>query len=311
VQDFGVDLRRRSYAERTIHSYCGGLLLFVAWVETQADLKTPGDLTTSALERYQMHLMLRPAIQNRRAQARTMTAGGRNTALAQLRTFFRYLKKAGRLLGNPALELENSRKTRRLPRNILSVPEVARLLAIVPRHSPSGIRDLAVLEVLYSTGVRRTELLGLNLPDLRLSESMLYVMGKGSKERVVPLGKAATEALQRYLAESRPVLKKGDHQALFVSASHGGRLSVDEIMPVIRDYAKQARIKKKVNLHLFRHTCATHLLRGGADLRCIQTLLGHSELSTTAIYTRVDLTDLKRTLKRCHPREKDDSQPAG
>ena len=311
VQDFGVDLRRRDYAERTIHSYCGGLLLFVAWVETQDDLKMPGDLTTSALERYQMHLMLRPAIQNRRAQARTMTAGGRNTALAQLRTFFRYLKKAGRLLGNPALELENSRKTRRLPRNILSVPEVARLLAIVPRHSPSGIRDLAVLEVLYSTGVRRAELLGLNLPDLRLSESMLYVMGKGSKERVVPLGKAATEALQRYLKESRPVLVRGNHQALFVSASHGGRLSVDEIMPLIKNYAKQARIKKKVGLHLFRHTCATHLLRGGADLRCIQTLLGHSDLSTTAIYTRVDLTDLKITLKRCHPREKDDSQPAG
>lgn len=311
VQDFGVDLRRRDYAERTIHSYCGGLLLFVAWVETQDDLKTPGDLTTSALERYQMHLMLRPAIHNRRAQARTMTAGGRNTALAQLRTFFRFLKKAGRLLGNPALELENSRKTRRLPRNILSVPEVARLLAAVSRSSPSGLRDLAVLEVLYSTGVRRAELLGLNLPDLRLSESMLYVMGKGSKERVVPLGKAATEALQRYLKESRPVLVRGNHQALFVSASHGGRLSVDEIMPLIKNYAKQARIKKKVGLHLFRHTCATHLLRGGADLRCIQTLLGHSDLSTTAIYTRVDLTDLKRTLKRCHPREKDDSQPAG
>ncbi|MBS2037986.1 tyrosine-type recombinase/integrase [bacterium] len=311
VQDFGVDLRRRDYAERTIHSYCGSLLMFAAWVEQQADLKTPGDLTTSALEKYQMHLMLRPTVQNRRAQARTMTAGGRNTVLAHLRSFFRYLKKAGRLLGNPALELENSRKTKRLPRNILSVPEVARLLAVVPRQSPSGLRDLAVLEVLYSTGVRRAELLGLNLQDLRLSESMLYVMGKGSKERVVPLGKAATEALQRYLKESRPVLVRGDHHALFVSACHGGRLSVDEIVPPIRNYAKQARIKKKVNLHLFRHTCATHLLRGGADLRCIQTLLGHSELSTTAIYTRVDLTDLKKTLKRCHPREKDDSQPAG
>ncbi|MFN8609173.1 MAG: tyrosine-type recombinase/integrase [Vulcanimicrobiota bacterium] len=309
VQDFGVDLRRRDYAERTIHSYCGSLLQFVAWVEQQADLRTPGDLTTSALEQYQMHLMLRPTVQNRRAQARTMTAGGRNTVLAQLRSFFRYLKKAGRLLSNPALELENCRKTRRLPRNILSVPEVARLLAVVSRQSPSGIRDLAVLEVLYGTGVRRAELLGLNLQDLRLGESMLYVMGKGSKERVVPLGKAAAEALQRYLKESRPILARGNHQALFVSASHGGRLSVDEIVPVIRAYARQARIRKKVSLHLFRHTCATHLLRGGADLRCIQTLLGHSELSTTAIYTRIDLTDLKKTLKRCHPREKDDTQP--
>ena len=308
VQDFSLDLRRRDYAERTIHGYRNGLLLFVVWVEQQADLKTPGDLTTSVLERYQMHLMLRPTVQNRQVQPRTMTAGGRNTALAQLRTFFRYLKKAGRLLGNPALDLENCRKTRRLPRNILSVPEMARLLAVVPRHSPSGLRDLAVLEVLYSTGVRRAELLGLNLQDVRLGESMLYVLGKGSRERVVPLGKAASEALQRYLKESRPVLVRGDHQALFVAASHGGRLSVDEIMPIIRSYAKQARIKKKVNLHLFRHTCATHLLRGGADLRCIQTLLGHAELSTTAIYTRVDLTDLEKTLKKCHPREKD-TQP--
>jgi integrase/recombinase XerD len=304
IQDFGLDLRRRNYAERTIHSYCGGLLLFVAWVEQQADLKTPGDLTTSALERYQMHLMLRPVIQNRRAQPRTMTAGGRNTALAHLRTFFRYLKKAGRLLGNPALELENCRKTRRLPKNILSVPEVARLLAVVPRHSPSGLRDLAVMELLYSTGVRRAELLGLNLPDVRLGEELLHVLGKGGRERVVPLGKAAAEALRRYLNESRPVLVKGEHHALFVSAQHGGRLSVDEIVPAIRNYAKKARIKKKVSLHLFRHTCATHLLRGGADLRCIQTLLGHADLGTTAIYTRVDLSDLKKTMKRCHPREK-------
>ncbi len=261
-------------------------------------------------QQYQMHLMLRPVIQNRRAQPRTMNAGGRNTVLAHLRSFFRYLKKAGRLLSNPALELENCRKTRQLPKNILSVPEIARLLAVVPRDSPSGLRDLAVLEVLYSTGVRRAELLGLNLSDLRLGESMLYVMGKGSKERVVPLGKAACEAVQRYLKESRPVLIKGETQALFVSACHGDRATVYEILPAIRRYAKQAKIKKKVNLHLFRHTCATHLLRGGADLRCIQTLLGHSELSTTAIYTRVDLTDLKKTLKRCHPREKDDSQPS-
>lgn len=309
VQDFGLDMRRRDYADRSIDSYCKSLLLFVNWVESQADLKAPGELTTSALERYQMHLMLRPTLNQQHSQPRTMTAGGRNTALAHLRSFFRYLKKAGRLLGNPALDLENCRKTRQLPRGILSVPEVARLLAVVPRHSASGLRDLAVLEVLYSAGIRRAELVGLNLPDLRLGEALLYVMGKGRRERVVPLGKAATQAVQRYLEESRPLLARGEHQALFVSAHHGGRASVDELSHAIKTYARLAKIKKRVNFHLFRHTCATHLLRGGADLRSIQTLLGHAELSTTAIYTRVDLSDLKKTMKRCHPREKEGPQP--
>lgn len=302
---FLLDLERRNYSPRTTRTYRYDLLLFTNWVGEQAKIKAPGDLVGAVLEEYQLHLMLRSPLRKLHAQPRPLSANVRNRHLAGLRSFFRYLKRTCRLLSNPAADLEAVREPKRLPRAILSVPEMSRLLGAIDTDTASGLRDRAALELLYGVGLRRFELQNLDLPHLRLGEELLYVMGKGGKERILPLGRAATRAVERYLQHGRPLLAKEHTQALLVSSYHGGRLSGTELILSLRKYVKQVGIKKYISFHLFRHTCATHLLRGGADLRAIQTLLGHSKLSTTAIYTRVEVTDLKKTLRRCHPRETD------
>ena len=306
VDEFIEDMHRRAYSERSRRTYRYDLLMFVSWVREQASLQVPGDLNCEVLGQYQMHLMLRRSLKYRYRHPRTMSASSRNRHLAALKTFFRYLKKTCKLLSNPALELESARESKRLPKAILSIPEMTRLFQAVPQNTAVGLRDLAALEVLYGTGVRRLELLPLTLGDLRVSEGLVHVLGKGNKERVVPLGKAAKKALVRYLSMGRPRLLQADeHNTVFVSNFHGGPVSNNELLRAIRKYAQQAGIQKPISFHLFRHTCATHLLRGGADLRSIQTLLGHSNLNTTAIYTRVEISDLQKTLRQCHPREKD------
>ncbi len=209
------------------------------------------------------------------------------------------------LLGNPSAELEAARQVRTLPKSVFTVEEMASLLIAVPKNSADGLRDWAALELLYAAGLRRFELLALTLADLRLGEEMVHVLGKGRKERVLPIGWGARTALEQYLAEGRPRLQQGQHPELFLSRHHGGPLGDKELLLAIRQHAQNAKIRSVEGFHQFRHTCATHLLRGGADLRCIQTLLGHNNLNTTAIYTQVEIADLQKTLKECHPREKD------
>jgi len=306
VEDFLADLQRRGYSPQSIKTYGCDLQMFAGWVEQQTDLKMPGDLTTGALERYQMHLMLRPSRVQRTAHPRSLTAGSRNRHLAELRSFFRFLKRACRLLSNPSADLERARQPKRLPKNILSVPEMARLLGGISGETPADLRDLAALELLYGTALRRGELLRLELSDLRLAEGLIHVLGKGNKERVLPMGKAALQALERYLCEGRPRLVQRASPALWLSVHHGGRVSEYELLTALQGHAQRAGIRKRLGFHLFRHTAATHLLRGGADVRALQVLLGHAQLNTTAIYTRVDVSDLQKTLKQCHPREKEE-----
>jgi integrase/recombinase XerD len=303
IEEFISDMNRRGYSERSRKGYRYDLLLFVAWIVEQPELNEPGDLTQQALEQYQMHLMLRSSLKTKYRQPRTMTAGSRNRHLAELRTFFRFLKKTCRLLSNPSAELERTREPKRLPKAILSVPEMGRLLQIIPKSDPVGLRDWATIELLYGTGMRRMELIQLSLTDLRLEEGLVHIFGKGSRERIVPLGKAAQKALERYLREGRPQLTDGKTQKVLVSAFHGGPAHDKELAKNILGHARNAGIKKAISFHVFRHTMATHLLRGGADLRSIQTMLGHSQLNTTAIYTRVEVSDLQKTIQRCHPRE--------
>ena len=295
---------RRDYSHRSIRSYRYDLALFVEWVGLQGDLVTPGDLTAEALEKYQMHLMLRPS---RKSEAITtpLSTPVRNRHLAVLRSFFRFLKRTCKLLGNPSAELESAREIRTLPKSVFTVEEMARLLEAIPKNTAAGLRDWVAVELLYATGVRRFELLALTLSDLRLAEEMLHVLGKGKKERVLPVGAGARTALERYLTEGRPRLLQGNHSVLLISQHHGGPCSEKELMLSIRQHAQNAKIRAVEGFHQFRHTCATHLLRGGADLRCLQTLLGHENLNTTAIYTKVEIADLQKTLKECHPREKD------
>ena len=309
LQEFLDDMQRRSYSPRSLRSYRYDLLLFVTWIGEQAEVTSPGQLTSVVLEQYQMHLMLRPSKKSPQ-HTKAMSTATRNRHTAELRSFFRYLKRSCKLLSNPGAELESARQVRRLPKSILTVEELALLLEAIPKETPVGLRDWAAVELLYGTGVRRIELLGLDLEDLRLAEEFLHVLGKGNKERVLPLGQAAREALERYLHEGRPRLTQGQHRKLLVSYKHGGPVSENELLASIRQHARRAKIRPILGFHQFRHTCATHMLREGADLRAIQTLLGHADLNTTAIYTKVEVADLRKTLQECHPREKDFSEPA-
>jgi integrase/recombinase XerD len=305
LDDFLRHCQLRGFSPRTIRTYGNDLRAFVKWV-VQQGLSDTQELTAPLLESYQMHILLRRSQAKIYSQPRTLTAQTRNRILAQLRTFFRYLKKSGKLSHNPTADLERAREPQKLPKAVLTVPEVERLLAAVSTDSARGLRDLAALEVLYGTGIRSQEFLGLCLADLRLEEALLHILGKGSKERVVPLGPTAAQAVRVYLERGRPALmRKKRHNQVFVSAQHGGPLSSLEFSKVLKDYAKQTGLKKNLTCHLFRHSVATHLLQRGADLRAIQAMLGHAKLDTTAIYTRVDISDLQKTLLRCHPREAD------
>jgi integrase/recombinase XerD len=304
LQEFLEDMQRRNYSPRSQKNYRYDLMQFVTWVAQQEELKSPSDLTLAALESYQVHLMLRTSLKSKKSH-QVMSVGSRNRHTAELRSFFRYLKRTCKLLSNPSAELECARQLKTLPKSILTVEEVAKLLESIPKNSASGLRDWVAVELLYATGLRRFELLNLELTSLRLGEEMLYILGKGRKERVVPMGCGARKALEAYLHKGRPQLVSGQHSRLLVSQYHGGPVSEEELLAAIRQHARRAGIQEITGFHQFRHTCATHLLRGGADLRCIQTLLGHSQLNTTAIYTKVEIADLQKTLRECHPREQD------
>jgi integrase/recombinase XerD len=214
------------------------------------------------------------------------------------------------LAHDPAGMLVLPKRRRTLPRVILTKREIARLLAAPDRATPLGCRDRAVIEVLYATGIRNAEIRGLQVSDLDLGRGLAQIRnGKSGRGRVVPLGRAAAAAVREYLETSRPQLLAGlgpdaaTEETLFLSRSGRPLLALGVIEP-LRRHARRARIKKPVTPHTLRHSCATHMLYGRADLRHIQALLGHNSLATTQIYTQVEVTDLKAVHRRCHPRER-------
>jgi len=303
--DFLLSLQRRGYSAKTNHNYLHAFRLFLEWVAARPELIRPGDVTTAVLELYQNHMMLRRSrIQAQGKPPRVLSASTRNNHTTVLRGFFRFLRKRDLILVNPAADLEYARKPARVPKRVLSVPEMLRLLDTPSLSSPLGLRDRAAMELLYSTAVRRNELLSLSPKELDFEENSLRVIGKGDRERIVPIGLTAQRTLKRYLEEVRPLWATGQCGKLFLNPN-GGPLSAKVLARRICKYGKLAGIKKPLSLHLFRHSCATHLLQGGADLRSIQLLLGHNQLSTTAIYTHLNLGYLRDILRKFHPREND------
>ena len=223
-------------------------------------------------------------------------------SVACVRGFFRFLVLDGRLPGSPADDLRAPRSWPALPR-FLSIDEVDRLLTRPDAGTPVGVRDRALLELLYATGMRVTELVTLKTGDISLVGGFLTCMGKGAKERVVPIGRAATDWIGRYLASARPALLKDRESAfLFVNARGGLTLSRVGFWKIIKKYGRLAGLTQELSPHVLRHSFATHLLERGADLRMIQTLLGHADLSTTQIYTHILEARLKVVYDQFHPR---------
>ena len=221
--------------------------------------------------------------------------------LSGFRQFYRWLLREGRIASDPTALIESSKLGRGLPK-ALSEEQVTGLLEAPDVATPVGLRDRTMLELMYASGLRVSELVGLDLGSANLNQGVVRIVGKGGKERLVPLGDEALSWLRRYLAESRPGLMRGGNcPALFVTARKAG-MTRQAFWYAIRKYARAAGIRQAVSPHMLRHSFATHLLNHGADLRVVQLLLGHSDLSTTQIYTHVAREGLKQLHRKHHPR---------
>jgi len=289
-------LQARNYAEGTIEGRTFDLKFFLAWAE-ERDLKQASQITRPILEAFQRSLW-----RYTRPDGQRLGWTTQRTRLGTIKDFFRWLTKQNVILHNPASELEMPRPEKRLPQEVLSLSEVERLLAVPNVADPLGIRDRAMLELFYSTGMRRTELCRLELPDLHTERRTVHIRkGKGKRDRMVPIGQRAAYWVEHYLRETRPRLCLDTRtQALFLTG-YGGPFNPDVVSRMVSAWMEQAGLPKKGSCHLLRHTCATHMLEGGADIRYIQQLLGHEKLDTTAIYTEVSIKQLQEVHARCHP----------
>jgi integrase/recombinase XerD len=223
--------------------------------------------------------------------------------MVTLRRFYRFLQSEGSVVEAPLPGFHENPGARKLP-HTLSAEEVRTLLAGPGNRTPLAIRDRAMLELLYATGLRVSELVSLQVQQIDLQGNFLTVTGKGSKMRAVPFGRWARETLSAYVAEARPRLLKGKASPFLFTTRSGKPLSRQGFWKLIRCHARAAGIEKRVTPHTLRHSFATHLLEGGADLRSIQSMLGHADISTTQIYTQVDAARLKKVHRQYHPREK-------
>ena len=221
---------------------------------------------------------------------------------SSIKGFFSFMLKERYIEKNPALNLKSTKIARSLP-SVLSFNEIEKILDLPKTNDKLGLRDRAILELLYSSGLRVSELLNLKISDLFFDDEVIRVLGKGSKQRIVPIGKSAVNWITEYLKTVRPLLEKRAKSGnLIFLNSRGSKLSRMAIWKIVTKYCEQAEIKKDVHPHTFRHSFATHLLEGGADLRAVQEMLGHSDISTTQIYTHIDREYVKQIHKDFHPR---------
>jgi integrase/recombinase XerD len=224
-----------------------------------------------------------------------------NRKISALKTFYRYLLLSKTIEENPAEDLELLKTRRKLPL-VLSVDEVSAIVEAADEKKPLGLRDRVCLELLYSSGLRISELLDLKMSDLKSDENLLSVVGKGNKQRLVPFGKKANMALEDYLTSGRPAILKSRSSPMLILNARGRKLSRMGFLKILRRYCFKSGVRKRVTPHTFRHSFATHLLEGGADLRVVQELLGHADISTTQIYTHIDREYLKEVHRLYHPR---------
>ena len=280
----------RRLATNSVESYARDLRLLAEFAAGES--RTPEALDRATLERFVRELM---------SQGRSPRSVAR--AIACYRGFYRFLVLDGRLKANPADDLRPPRGWKVLPRS-LSIEEVDRLISQPDVATPRGVRDRALIELLYATGMRVSELVGVRPADLHLAESYLTCTGKGSKERIVPIGDQAAMWVERYVREARPaLLKRRNSPRLFVNARGAGPgLTRVGFWKILKAYARAAGLSRGISPHVLRHSFATHLLERGADLRAIQMMLGHADLSTTQIYTHVLEHRMRNIYDRFHPR---------
>jgi integrase/recombinase XerD len=277
------------HSANTVESYLRDLTRFVAWLDARG-VTSAGSVTRKALREFVY------ALKDLGLSAATI-----RRQVSAIRTYYGFLLAEGRVENDPSDRLEMPRRGRRLP-GTLAVEEMEAMLAAPAADAPMAWRDRALLELGYGAGLRVSELCGLTLPNLLLSEGLVRVLGKGSKERLVPIGRSVIGAVSVYLHQVRPELDRGRTRDRVLLNARGEPLSRVGAWGIVKRCARAAGIRKRVTTHTLRHTFATHLLEGGADLRAVQEMLGHADLSTTQIYTHVDREYLRSVHRQYHPR---------
>jgi len=289
-------LKVKGYSERTIEGVRWSLSDFILWCQ-ERDVMRPQDVLKPIIERYQRMLFY-----VRKEDGQPLTLTTQHARLSFIRQFFLWLSKNNYILSNPASGIELPKVEKRLPKHVLTSHEAELVLATADLTKPTGIRDRALLEVLYSTGVRRRELAQIKLVDLDVERGTMMVrQGKGRKDRMIPIGERAMAWVDKYVREVRPLYAvEPDDGTLFLS-HWKGPLSVHNLSNLVARYVRASGVAKQGGCHLFRHAMATLMLEGGADIRFIQAMLGHVKLTTTEIYTQVSIKKLKEIHNVTHP----------
>ncbi|MDH5406042.1 MAG: site-specific tyrosine recombinase XerD [Candidatus Aminicenantes bacterium] len=289
ISDFLHYLRVESgLAENTIVSYGGDLYRFEKFLQTKGtglSMVSGNDIVDFLAE-----------LRNRGLSPRSLAR-----YMASLRMFFRFLVVENKIPSDPTINLETPSVWRRLP-TVLSIDEVELLISQPRKKKPRGVRDAALLELFYATGVRATELVNLKVEDLVMEAGFLRCIGKGEKERIIPVGSSALARLRDYLSNARPIILKNTSSPYLFVTGRKTKLTRQWCWKLVKDYSEKAGIKKEVTPHTLRHSFATHMLANGADLRSIQLMLGHSDISTTQIYTHITQDHLRQVYQKYHPR---------
>lgn len=296
VAEFCEWMEIRAYSPNTVKTRHLALAKLAEWL-AERSVTRPAEVNEKMLDGYQRALYYQ-----RKEDGKPLSFTTQAHRLTAVRGFFGWLARSNRILYDPAAALELPREGQRLPRAVLSASEAERVLALPDIATPIGLRDRAILELFYATGVRRAELANLAVFDLDVERRALMVReGKGRKDRMIPTGERAAIWCERYIAEARPELAaEPDERALFLTAK-GVKFNVVSLSRLVGSYIRQAGIAKPGACHIFRHTMATLMLEGGADIRYVQQMLGHSSIESTQVYTRVSLRALQSVHSATHP----------
>ncbi len=293
-------LKVRNLSQRTIDHVHWMLEKFFTYLQS-CNITHVDQITSQTVRDYQMTLF-----ESLNSRGRPNSIAYQNRMLSAAKNFTRFLKDNDYIVSDPGRNVAYAKEPKRLPRGVLTPTEARKIIHAPDVKTAIGYRDRTIMEVLYSSAIRKDELNNLTLADVDYNDGFLRIIeGKGKKDRIVPIGRIACRYLENYIKSVRAELITDPYNNHLFLTLRGKRFSKNVVWELIKKYAKKARIKKNVHPHTFRHSCATAMLRNKADIRTIQKLLGHASLDSTQVYTHLSITDLKNVHSRCHPREKD------
>jgi integrase/recombinase XerD len=303
LHQFAEKLELLGYSKRCIADYPAYVRLFFQYLDEKENVRTAAEIKPEHITAYHAHLQY-----SKRNDGGYLSTATVRARLQVVKTFFTVMHQEGAVSQDIAGLIKLPRTKQSLPKHVPTEKEMKRLLDSIAAENVITTRDRALLEVMYATAVRSEEVRSLTVDSLDIPEKTLMVAGKGSRDRVVPVGSWVMPYLLEYLAAARPKLvNPRDPQPLLFLSKNGRMITLANLGDLIRKYCHRAGIDSNITPHSFRHACATHLLKAGADIRYVQELLGHAQLSTTQIYTKIDISFLKKAHKKYHPREKADN----